>query len=89
MNELTKRTQHCLIEQLYEMDKMNCRLRYNNLRLNGVDTEEYDSPIDAVVSFAADQSVAIDPSRRIFYSATMLVLTNLAINSTSPSKTKL
>ena len=65
VEENNMRLQHCLIETLFESDKMECRQRYSNLRVSGLKLEK-EEPIKATVAkFAEKNGVKIKPEEII------------------------
>ena len=57
------RIQHCVIETLFANDKVDCRLRYANLRVSGLDTSKHDSPKNAIIQYADDHGIKLSPSQ--------------------------
>ena len=63
IEEINTRIQHCLIETIYANDRVECRQRYTNLRVSGLDLRKYKSPKEAVLGYSELHGVKMKQSQ--------------------------
>ena len=59
VNQNNARLQNCLVESVYETDKLECRQRYKNLRITGLNINPDEPPKTAVIRFASAHGIEI------------------------------